>query len=212
MLRPASCAAGLRVWQVGEGEGAVVAWRAPPAPASHDTGLPGPPGLPAALPPGCQAVGALPPLSTTAAARPPAPDGGCAATFNPPPPPVYWASRGAAPRSSVQDVGGGGFLGLPPVRCWGSRCPCRAPVPEAAGVFWLSSEVLPAAMFVLVEMTDTVRIPPWQFERKLNESIAEELNKKLANKVKRGPCVVWCRHHNIPEHFFLLSVPDKVCG
>ncbi|KAF2980279.1 hypothetical protein EK904_008214 [Melospiza melodia maxima] len=38
-------------------------------------------------------------------------------------------------------------------------------------------------MFVLVEMTDTVRIPPWQFERKLNESIAEELNKKLANKV-----------------------------
>ncbi|XP_009866210.1 PREDICTED: DNA-directed RNA polymerase III subunit RPC8, partial [Apaloderma vittatum] len=32
-------------------------------------------------------------------------------------------------------------------------------------------------------MTDTVRIPPWQFERKLNESIAEELNKKLANKV-----------------------------
>lgn len=87
MLRPASCAAGLRVWQVGEGEGAVVAWRAPPAPASHDTGLPGPPGLPAALPPGCQAVGALPPLSTTAAARPPAPDGGCAATFNPPSPP-----------------------------------------------------------------------------------------------------------------------------
>ncbi|XP_068278631.1 DNA-directed RNA polymerase III subunit RPC8-like isoform X1 [Nyctibius grandis] len=38
-------------------------------------------------------------------------------------------------------------------------------------------------MFVLAEMTDTVRIPPWQFERKLTESIAEELNKKLANKV-----------------------------
>ncbi|XP_043931617.1 DNA-directed RNA polymerase III subunit RPC8 isoform X2 [Protopterus annectens] len=38
-------------------------------------------------------------------------------------------------------------------------------------------------MFVLVEMTDTVRIPPWQFERKLNDAIAEELNKKLANKV-----------------------------
>lgn len=67
-------------------------------------------------------------------------------------------------------------------------------------------------MFVLVEMTDTVRIPPWQFERKLNESIAEELNKKLANKVKRGPCVGWCRRHNIPERFFLLSVADKVCG
>lgn len=43
-------------------------------------------------------------------------------------------------------------------------------------------------MFVLVEMVDTVRIPPWQFERKLNDSIAEELNKKLANKVlgRRG--------------------------
>ncbi|KAH0505474.1 DNA-directed RNA polymerase III subunit RPC8 [Microtus ochrogaster] len=38
-------------------------------------------------------------------------------------------------------------------------------------------------MFVLVEMVDTVRIPPWQFERKLNDSVAEELNKKLANKV-----------------------------
>lgn len=45
-----------------------------------------------------------------------------------------------------------------------------------------------AGMFVLVEMVDTVRIPPWQFERKLNDSIAEELNKKLANKVlgRRG--------------------------
>lgn len=42
-------------------------------------------------------------------------------------------------------------------------------------------------MFVLVEMVDTVRIPPWQFERKLNDSIAEELNKKLANKVPHGP-------------------------
>ncbi|XP_045635823.1 DNA-directed RNA polymerase III subunit RPC8 isoform X2 [Ursus americanus] len=39
-------------------------------------------------------------------------------------------------------------------------------------------------MFVLVEMVDTVRIPPWQFERKLNDSIAEELNKKLANKLE----------------------------
>ncbi|XP_069764015.1 DNA-directed RNA polymerase III subunit RPC8 [Narcine bancroftii] len=38
-------------------------------------------------------------------------------------------------------------------------------------------------MFVLVEMVDTVRIPPWFFERKLNDAIAEELNKKLANKV-----------------------------
>lgn len=39
-------------------------------------------------------------------------------------------------------------------------------------------------MFVLVEMIDTVRIPPWNFPRQLNEAIAEELNKKLANKVR----------------------------
>lgn len=38
-------------------------------------------------------------------------------------------------------------------------------------------------MFVLVEMVDTVRIPPWNFNKQLNEAIAEELNKKLANKV-----------------------------
>ncbi|XP_075038917.1 DNA-directed RNA polymerase III subunit RPC8 [Mixophyes fleayi] len=46
-------------------------------------------------------------------------------------------------------------------------------------------------MFVLVEMVDTVRTTPWQFERKLNYSIAEELNKKLANKVvyNVGLCV-----------------------
>lgn len=35
----------------------------------------------------------------------------------------------------------------------------------------------------MVEMVDTVRIPPWDFQRQLNEAIAEELNKKLANKV-----------------------------
>lgn len=39
-------------------------------------------------------------------------------------------------------------------------------------------------MFVLVEMVDTVRIPPWDFHKQLNEAIAEELNKKLANKVQ----------------------------
>lgn len=38
-------------------------------------------------------------------------------------------------------------------------------------------------MFVLVEMVDTVRITPWNFQRQLNEAVAEELNKKLANKV-----------------------------
>uniref|UniRef100_A0A7M4FQ97 DNA-directed RNA polymerase subunit n=1 Tax=Crocodylus porosus TaxID=8502 RepID=A0A7M4FQ97_CROPO len=56
-------------------------------------------------------------------------------------------------------------------------------------------------MFVLVEMTDTVRIPPWQFERKLNDSIAEELNKKLANKnvYMTGSCINDL--HFIPVHF-----------
>lgn len=32
-------------------------------------------------------------------------------------------------------------------------------------------------------MIDTVRIPPWNFQRHLNDAIREELNKKLANKV-----------------------------
>ncbi|XP_043493777.1 DNA-directed RNA polymerase III subunit RPC8 [Polistes fuscatus] len=38
-------------------------------------------------------------------------------------------------------------------------------------------------MFVLVELKDTVRIPPWKFKRKLNDAITDELNRKLANKV-----------------------------
>ncbi|XP_043248728.1 DNA-directed RNA polymerase III subunit RPC8 [Colletes gigas] len=38
-------------------------------------------------------------------------------------------------------------------------------------------------MFVLAELKDTVRIPPWEFKRKLNEAITDELNRKLANKV-----------------------------
>ncbi|XP_077979998.1 DNA-directed RNA polymerase III subunit RPC8-like [Glandiceps talaboti] len=46
-------------------------------------------------------------------------------------------------------------------------------------------------MFVLAEMTDTVRIKPWQFNIKLNDAIGEELNKKLANKVVHnvGLCI-----------------------
>lgn len=38
-------------------------------------------------------------------------------------------------------------------------------------------------MFVLVEMVDIVWIFFWQFERKFNDFIVEELNKKLVNKV-----------------------------
>lgn len=38
-------------------------------------------------------------------------------------------------------------------------------------------------MFVLSELKDVVRIPPWKFKRKLNDAITDELNRKLANKV-----------------------------
>lgn len=63
-----------------------------------------------------------------------------------------------------------------------------APGPGARLTLPFPEPAAQARMFVLVEMVDTVRIPPWQFERKLNDSIAEELNKKLANKVlgRRG--------------------------
>lgn len=46
-------------------------------------------------------------------------------------------------------------------------------------------------MFVLAEMTDTVRIDPWNFKMKLNDAIKIELHKKLANKVvhKVGLCI-----------------------
>ncbi|XP_033631113.1 DNA-directed RNA polymerase III subunit RPC8-like [Asterias rubens] len=46
-------------------------------------------------------------------------------------------------------------------------------------------------MFLLAEMTDTVRIEPWLFNVPLNDAIAEELNKKLANKVVHnvGLCI-----------------------
>ncbi|XP_026276992.1 DNA-directed RNA polymerase III subunit RPC8 [Frankliniella occidentalis] len=38
-------------------------------------------------------------------------------------------------------------------------------------------------MFVLAEMKHVIRTPPWKFNVKLTDAIAEELNKKLANKV-----------------------------
>lgn len=61
-------------------------------------------------------------------------------------------------------------------------------------------------MFVLVEMVDTVRIPPWNFQRQLNEAVTEELNKKLANKVRSGltshsmlPMPVTVVTHSLPK-------------
>ncbi|XP_012055528.1 PREDICTED: DNA-directed RNA polymerase III subunit RPC8 [Atta cephalotes] len=46
-------------------------------------------------------------------------------------------------------------------------------------------------MFVLAELKDTVRIPPSSFKSKLNNVIADELNRKLANKVYKdvGLCI-----------------------
>ena len=38
-------------------------------------------------------------------------------------------------------------------------------------------------MFILAEMKNVTRIPPELFNLKLNDAIAGELNKKLANKV-----------------------------
>jgi len=38
-------------------------------------------------------------------------------------------------------------------------------------------------MFVLVEMRDVVRIPPWLFHINFNDAVVETLNKKFANKV-----------------------------
>lgn len=43
-------------------------------------------------------------------------------------------------------------------------------------------------MFVLSEIKDYIRIPPCNFHKPLKEAISEELNKKLANKVKVSFC------------------------
>ncbi|PSN42722.1 DNA-directed RNA polymerase III subunit RPC8 [Blattella germanica] len=53
-------------------------------------------------------------------------------------------------------------------------------------------------MFVLAEMKHVIRTPPHIFHLKLNDAIAEELNKKLANKVllNVGLCIAL---HDITE-------------
>ncbi|XP_077490494.1 RNA polymerase III subunit H [Amblyomma americanum] len=38
-------------------------------------------------------------------------------------------------------------------------------------------------MFVVSEMSDSIRIPPWLFRLNSNEAIVEQLNRRLANKV-----------------------------
>lgn len=49
-------------------------------------------------------------------------------------------------------------------------------------------------MFVLAELKDTVRIPPWKFKRKLNDAITDELNRKLANKVISSHIIFKFKH------------------
>lgn len=46
-------------------------------------------------------------------------------------------------------------------------------------------------MFVLASLKDNVRVPPWQFHLPLEQAIAQELNRKLANKVmlNTGLCI-----------------------
>ncbi|CAO2601526.1 DNA-directed RNA polymerase III subunit RPC8, partial [Lemmus lemmus] len=87
-------------------------------------------------------------------------------------PPTSWSRPSPEPRVAPYPSGAGrGFLLV------------SSPEAEGPWSLWLRVNEPRRRMFVLVEMVDTVRIPPWQFERKLNDSIAEELNKKLANKV-----------------------------
>lgn len=38
-------------------------------------------------------------------------------------------------------------------------------------------------MFVIAELKDTIRVPPWSFKSKLQDTIRDEINRKLANKV-----------------------------
>lgn len=58
-------------------------------------------------------------------------------------------------------------------------------------------------MFILTEFKDTVKIPPCNFDRKLNESVTQELNRKLANKVypNVGLCIALHDIEKIEESY-----------
>ncbi|XP_063984860.1 DNA-directed RNA polymerase III subunit RPC8 isoform X2 [Diachasmimorpha longicaudata] len=58
-------------------------------------------------------------------------------------------------------------------------------------------------MFVLTELKDVVKIPPWKFKRKFNDAITDELNRKLANKVylNVGLCIALHDILKIEESF-----------
>ncbi|EMP41865.1 DNA-directed RNA polymerase III subunit RPC8 [Chelonia mydas] len=89
----------------------------------------------------------------------------------------------------------------------------RATSPNLLTYSLQHGHLLLAAMFVLVEMVDTVRIPPWQFEMKLNDSIAEELNKKLANKLASDEAEqVWVWEYETEEgaHDLYMDTGEEI--
>jgi len=60
-------------------------------------------------------------------------------------------------------------------------------------------------MFVLAKLQDVVRILPQQFDQKLNDAIADELNRKLANHVlyNVGLCMALHDISSLEESFIL---------
>ena len=64
-------------------------------------------------------------------------------------------------------------------------------------------------MFVLSQMKDTVRIPPWLFHLNFNDAVIEALNKKLANKVShdKGITLILCM---IEQREIILTMSWKV--
>lgn len=60
-------------------------------------------------------------------------------------------------------------------------------------------------MFVLAKLQDVVRIPPWQFDKPLNDAIAEELDRKLSNRVlySVGLCLALYDVVKLEESFIL---------
>ncbi|RWS04254.1 DNA-directed RNA polymerase III subunit RPC8-like protein [Dinothrombium tinctorium] len=60
-------------------------------------------------------------------------------------------------------------------------------------------------MFTLIELKDKIKIPPFKFNLPLHEAIAEELNRKLANRVliNVGLCITLYDIIKVHESFIL---------
>ncbi|KCV72822.1 hypothetical protein, variant [Fonticula alba] len=65
-------------------------------------------------------------------------------------------------------------------------------------------------MFVLVKFSDSVRIAPADFRKKLSDAVIDELNKKYANKVVKrvGLCISLFELHSVGDP---LVVPADGC-